>query len=323
MSIPDLVRNAPVGQISLVDVKKLARLAWATLAYNVAVIVWGGFVRASKSGAGCGTHWPLCKGHILPSFAEATTRIEFAHRITSGVAVLLTVFLATAISKEFHRTHPARRAMRFSVLFMVLESLVGAALVLLNHVAMDPSAARAVWMGIHLTNTFLLVASSALTAYFVNSGTSPSVHARRGIYWTCAIALGTILLVALAGSEAALADTLYPAKSLLDGLRQDITPGGHLILKIRTIHPFLAMFGACVVAVAATVVHSLAPGSIAKRAAIAAGVLTVTQVAIGFTNLMLLVPIWTQLLHLAVAQLVWIALVLMSVDALQPRAEGA
>ena len=45
---------------------KVARFAWAVLAYNVAVILWGAYVRATGSGAGCGNHWPLCNGEIVP-----------------------------------------------------------------------------------------------------------------------------------------------------------------------------------------------------------------------------------------------------------------
>jgi heme A synthase len=41
---------------------RLARFAWAVLVYNVAVILWGAYVRATGSGAGCGAHWPLCNG---------------------------------------------------------------------------------------------------------------------------------------------------------------------------------------------------------------------------------------------------------------------
>ena len=71
----------------------LARYAWLVLAYNVAVIGWGAYVRATGSGAGCGSHWPLCNGAVLPRAAEAATLIEFTHRVTSGIALLLVVAL--------------------------------------------------------------------------------------------------------------------------------------------------------------------------------------------------------------------------------------
>ena len=67
----------------------LARFAWLTLAYNVAVIVWGAYVRATGSGAGCGNHWPLCDGNILPSAPQLQTVIEFLHRVTSVLAPVM------------------------------------------------------------------------------------------------------------------------------------------------------------------------------------------------------------------------------------------
>ena len=70
---------------------RLARSAWAVLAYNVVVILWGAIVRATGSGAGCGSHWPLCNGVVLPNAEKASTLIEFAHRATSGIALLLVV----------------------------------------------------------------------------------------------------------------------------------------------------------------------------------------------------------------------------------------
>jgi heme A synthase len=42
------------------------RFAWSTLAVTVVVIVWGAVVRATGSGAGCGSHWPLCNGVVVP-----------------------------------------------------------------------------------------------------------------------------------------------------------------------------------------------------------------------------------------------------------------
>lgn len=68
--------------------RRLARYAWAVLAYNVGVILWGAYVRASGSWAGCGSHWPLCNGEVLPPAATVATLIEYSHRLTSGLALV-------------------------------------------------------------------------------------------------------------------------------------------------------------------------------------------------------------------------------------------
>src|SRR4028119_848454 len=77
-----------------------AKYAWFVLAYNVVVILWGVFLRASKSGDGCGQHWLTCHGEVIPSAPEMKTIIEFSHRITSGLdgvivlALVIWAFLA-------------------------------------------------------------------------------------------------------------------------------------------------------------------------------------------------------------------------------------
>ena len=73
--------------------RTFSRWAWLTLAWNVVVILWGAWVRASGSGAGCGSHWPLCNGEVLPTDPKVETLIEFTHRLSSGVALVLVVVL--------------------------------------------------------------------------------------------------------------------------------------------------------------------------------------------------------------------------------------
>src|SRR5262249_16113254 len=73
-----------------------ARFAWAVLAYDVAVAAWGSYVRATGSGAGCGSHWPLCNGELVPhteAWRRTSMLIEYSHRATSGLALLLTFAL--------------------------------------------------------------------------------------------------------------------------------------------------------------------------------------------------------------------------------------
>ena len=70
------------------------------LAYNVAVILWGAYVRASGSGAGCGNHWPLCNGAVTPPSPTVATLIEFTHRVMTGLdtpAIALRTDLARKI----------------------------------------------------------------------------------------------------------------------------------------------------------------------------------------------------------------------------------
>ena len=130
-----------------------APFAWGTLFYNVAVIVWGAYVRATGAGAGCGNHWPLCNGEVVPRGARLETLIEFSHRVTSGLAALLVLGLAVACWCWLPKRHPARTSSLAAALLMFTEALLGAALVKFELVAQDRSLARAVSLPVHSTNT--------------------------------------------------------------------------------------------------------------------------------------------------------------------------
>src|SRR5271165_3020058 len=78
---------------SRADSRAVNRYAWAVLAYNVAVVLGGAAVRATGSGAGCGDHWPLCNGSVIQHYPTAATLIEFAHRASSGLALLAVIGL--------------------------------------------------------------------------------------------------------------------------------------------------------------------------------------------------------------------------------------
>ena len=293
---------------------RLARLAWLVLGWNLAVIAWGAYVRASGSGAGCGAHWPLCNGEMLPRAPAIETLIEYTHRLTSGVALLAVLFLAFRVFRGKPKPHPARRAALASVVFILSEAAVGAGLVLFRLVADNESVARALFMAVHLMNTFVLLACLTLTAHFCAADARPRSSGRRA--WPFAFAAVALLLVGTSGAIAALGDTLYPARSLLGGLAADLSPTAHLLVRLRVAHPLLAVFGALGVGVAAASVlrtHADAP---LRRAAWRIVGLVLLQLVVGLANVLLLAPVWIQLVHLLLADLVWIALVLMSARAL-------
>jgi len=301
-------------------VSRLAPLAWTTLAWNLAVILWGAFVRATGSGAGCGAHWPLCNGEVVPRAAEAATLIEFTHRATSGVALVLVFALAIRVFRNRPRGHAARRAATASVVLILTEALVGAGLVLFELVAENESVARALFMAVHLVNTFLLLAALTLTARFADEpepgGAAPGDRPRNdqpaGPGWTITATLLALILVGTSGAVAALGDTLYPAESLRAGLAQDLSPTASVLVRLRVLHPVLALLGALAVWAATARALRTTPSERARRWAWTAAGLTLAQVGAGVLNVALLAPVWMQLLHLLLADLLWIALVLLA-----------
>jgi len=303
-------------------VNRLARLAWIVVAINLAVIGWGAYVRASGSGAGCGQHWPLCNGVVVPREPAMATIVELTHRVTSGVALLALAALVVTVWRNRPSGHPARRAAGWAMLFMLTEAGVGAGLVLFELVADNASMARALFMAVHLANTFLLLGAMTLTARWLEDGPSGFALAGRGAR---AVVLGLlaagVLVVSVSGAVAALGDTLFPATSLGHALSQDLSPPSHVLLRLRVIHPVLAAIVAiALIAVAprvevgdAAAASALAPGA---RVALLASL----QAGLGLLNVALLAPVWLQIVHLLVADLLWVAVVLLAASALAARA---
>ena len=108
---------------------RFAKFAWFVLAYNMLVIMWGALVRATSSGAGCGSHWPLCDGQIIPLNGSIKTLIEFSHRLSSGLDGLIILGLLIAAFRTFPAKHRVRTATTLAFLFTLLEGIIGRALV--------------------------------------------------------------------------------------------------------------------------------------------------------------------------------------------------
>src|SRR5690606_34080466 len=192
------------------------RYAWFVLAFLLFVILWGAFVRATGSGAGCGSHWPLCNGVVIPREPAVETLIELAHRVTSALSGVLVLILLGWAFRLFPRGHIVRKAAVLSTLFIITEGLVGAGLVLFEWVAHNQSVARAISMAVHLVNTFLLLAAVSLTAWW--SGAKDEMAFRiRGTGATgrwFAGALVLLVVLGASGAVTALGDTLFPSGTL-------------------------------------------------------------------------------------------------------------
>jgi len=302
---------------------RLARFAWLTLFFNVAVILWGAYVRATGSGAGCGNHWPLCNGVVIPRAPSVETMIEFSHRLTSGLALVAVLLLFIGARRGLEAGHPARRAAGWSLFLMLTEAAVGAGLVLFRLVADNASMARALFMAVHLINTFLLLAALTLTAHWMSGGARMSPSDRAATLSTLVAAAVGILIVGTSGAIAALGDTLFPFTSLREALAADLSPTSHLLIRLRVLHPALAIAVTIGLAALASRVR-LAPGDARGRfAGRLVFALCIAQVAVGFLNVYLLAPVWLQLVHLLLADLLWIAFVVFAASALATGAERA
>jgi cytochrome c oxidase assembly protein subunit 15/protoheme IX farnesyltransferase len=275
--------------------------SWAVLVYVVGVIVWGAFVRATGSGAGCGEHWPLCNGQVIPRAPELATLIEFSHRITSGLSLVLVGRLVFLAFKRFPRGGAVRQGAVASAVLLVVEAVIGAGLVLLRLVGDDDSVLRAVVIAVHLINTFLLLGTLTYTAWSATTGQVERLRLVAGPSTrTLAVSVLLFLAVGASGAIVALGDTLFPSASFAEGLRQDFSPAAHFLIRLRVIHPALAIL---------TSLHLLFVA--ARHNSFAwLGTAVLAQVAVGASNMFLAAPISLQLLHLFLADVCWVALML-------------
>jgi heme A synthase len=304
---------------------RFSKFAWGVLIYNVAVVVWGAYVRATGSGAGCGRHWPLCNGVIIPRAPVIETIIEFSHRLTSGLALLLVLGLLIWARRAYPKGHHVRLGATGAMAFMVSESIAGASLVLFEWVAGNISTARVVVMGIHLLNTFVLLGFIALTAWWSSGGQRFSFRGQGWPAWGLIIGLTGVMVMSMAGAITALGDTLFPSESLAQGFQQDFAASSHLLIRLRVWHPFVAVGVGAYLLFLAQQLSLTRPSVYVNRAVWALRILYVVQLGAGLLNLILLVPVWMQLIHLFLAVLVWITLILLTAVTLaqspQPAAE--
>ena len=310
---------------------RFALYAGLVLAYNILVILWGAVVRATGSGAGCGDHWPLCQGVVIPHAAGISTVIEFAHRSSSGIAVVLVVGLVPFAFRRFDKGHAARRYAAAALAFTLTEGLLGAALVLFGQVGSNASMSRVVVLSLHLVNTFLLLAALALSAKSASSDAAaqpvqtfektamPSQAPGNGLYLAYGAGIIATLAIGVTGTIAALSDTLFRATSLAQSLQMDFSNASNPMLRLRIIHPALAVIAGCFLMVLAAHALMSRPSARAKRLASCLLVLLILQFSLGVLNVILLAPLWMQVLHLLTADLVWVTLVLLSAEVLDTR----
>ena len=294
---------------------RFAKYTWITLVTNFGVILWGAFVRATGSGAGCGEHWPTCNGEVIPRPEAIETMIEFTHRLTSGVALIMTVALVVWAVRLFERGHRVRKAAWTTLGFMLAEAALGAGLVLFGLVADDDSVARALVMCMHLLNTLFLLGAMALTGWWADRPGKLSFD--DGPVRAIALGFAGLFLVGVSGAIAALGDTLFPSASLIEGFYADLDPSSHFLIRLRGYHP---VFAIAVSVGLFSLAKRLRHDPRTTRLATALMVLLGLQLAIGFINLGLLAPVPLQLIHLLMADIVWVVFVLLSATTLERAA---
>lgn len=293
----------------------LAKYAWFTLAWNVVVILWGVFLRASKSGDGCGQHWLTCHGEVIPSAPELKTVIEFSHRITSFIAFVAVLVLLIWVFRKFEKGMPIRKTALVSFFFIITEALVGAGLVLTGNTAETLTAARPFWMAGHLLNTFVLLAFLTLTARYASGGERLRWNVDRKYLAALIVGVIAIFIVGISGSIAALSSMLFPSGTLAEGIAKDFSSTSNLLLRLRLLHPITAILTSVfLIFLTGWLAKESGNEKRVKRWSNILALLVLAQIVFGSLTLLTLAPILMQLGHLFLADAIWISYVLLAAN---------
>jgi len=199
---------------------------------------------------------------------------------------------------------------------MIAETLAGASLVLFNWVAHDISTGRIIMMPVHLIITFYLLASLVLTAWWASGGAPMHIRGRGAIGWALGVGLLSTTLMAMAGAVTALGDTVLPVPTLTPESISQLPATGQLLVALRIWHPLIAVVvGGYLFFLIRFIRAKYADASI-HRFAFALGAVFAIQLGAGVLNIVLQVPVWMQLTHLFLADVVWMLLVLTSAEEL-------
>jgi heme A synthase len=295
-----------------IKLSRFAKYAWFVLGYNILVILWGVFLRASKSGDGCGQHWLTCHGEVIPSAPELKTAIEFFHRIMSALDGIIVIILVVWAFRKFAKGHILRKLAVASFAFVLVEGLIGAGLVLTGNTAGSYSESRPMWAMGHLISTFILLAAMSLTAWYASGGKPFSLKGNGKTWLLLGIAVLGILLVGMSGSLAALSNMLFPSQSLSEGIAKDFSDTSHFLLRLRISHPILSIATSAYLFFLSMWIAKNSQHDWTKRWSGSLTILLFVQIIFGGLTLVTLAPMVMQIGHLFLADAIWITFVLMS-----------
>jgi heme A synthase len=292
---------------------KFVKYAWFVLVYNLIVIVWGVFLRASHSGDGCGQHWLTCNGEVVPAAPQLKTIIEFSHRLMSGLAFIFVLILFIWAFRKFQKGDFLRKTAFLSFVFIVAEALIGAGLVLTGNTAGAITPTRPFWMAAHLISTFTLLAVLTMTAWFAKSEVFFDFKVPSKVFWLLGIAVFGVFMVGISGSTAALSSMLFPVDTLSQGFAQDFSDTSHILLRLRILHPIFSVSLVVYLFFIATWLKKISFDDFwtSRWASILQG-LVLIQLIFGGLTLITLAPIVMQIIHLLLADFVWISVVLLT-----------
>lgn len=277
---------------------------------SILSILAGAFVRATGSGDGCGSTWPTCKGKVIPQLSDTSEVIEFSHRSISGILLIVTLIIFIK-SRNISKGSIIRTTVNFLTFFVVFEAAIGAVIVLYEWVGLNSSLPRIIAVPIHLVNTFGLLACYAILYKVLlnNFQNIRKLWDRRFIF----IAF-LFLLSGATGSITALSDVLFPSASFYEGLMEDFDRTSELLTRLRILHPIVATGLSAVLIIESRTIQKDYKINVKFLQ-----FLVIIAVTLGLLNVLSNIVILLSIFHLAIADLLWITYIYVSMDKLKNK----
>ena len=284
---------------------KVESYAKAGLLLSIASILAGAFVRATGSGDGCGATWPTCKGKIIPALSDTSELIEFSHRSVSGVLLVVTLIIF-AKTRKFQKDSLVRIVTNYLTFFVIFEALIGAVIVIFEWVGLNSSLPRIIAVPIHLVNTFGLLGSYAILYKILQD----DLQNIKNMFNKNFLLISSLFLLSGAtGSITALADVLFPSASFVEGFLADFDRTSEVLTRLRILHPIISSTLSIVLYVYATRIRKKYNVSVKPLQ-----ILILIAVFLGVINVLSNIVLPLSILHLAIADFLWISYIYVSID---------
>jgi heme A synthase len=286
------------------SLRRFAWLSFITAFFTYCLIVFGGVVRITGSGMGCGDDWPLCNGRLIPPM-DFMTAIEYGHRLAALFVSVLIIGLAVYAFRQ--RESPAFKTRRLfpyaivAVVMLVVQVMVGAITVWME------LPAGTVVLHLGLASLLLAVLIVAGLRALLPAETPPGgmkAGYQRWAHITAALVYVLLIFGGLVANTGA--GPLCQGFPLCNG--QWFPEGGGLV-HLHWTHRVLA-YALVPIALAAAImtVRQKAPVAVSRAAMVALG-LVIGQVWVAAEMVILHLPPLIRGLHLAVGVALWAALV--------------
>ena len=327
--------------------RRFSRFAWWLLAYTLLAVLWGAFVRSSVSGDGCGTNWPLCDGGSLlphvPGWENVSIRdligklsnpaqysaeigearaellrklVEFSHRLSTMPIGFAALGLLIWAFRAFPKKHGARAAAVVFFIFVIIEGAIGAVLVRRELVTDNNSLERMIMMPLHLINTFVMLGALALAGWYGAGKAKLQLSGQGPLGFLAIFALLSATWLSMTGALSALGGMIYKFTSHTALLEAAAAQSAPLLIAAKPQHPYTAAVVAMILSLVAGLLMHLRPSPDTRRFAYATWFLLTAQMVCGLITIVLMAPPFMQILHLALADILWIVLVLLAASAL-------